>query len=105
MAQVTKFPVSLADRGKVGVDTAVAGSQPAGLPAGSDLATVSSAPQECAKTLEKALGHQVRLLRRERDLSAAELGRAAGISLGMISKIENGQISPLSRPSAASRMP
>lgn len=95
MAQVTKFPVSLAGRGKVGVDIADERSQPAaGLPAGSDLATVSSAPQECAKPLEKALGLRVRHLRRERDLSAAELGRAAGISLGMISKIENGQISP-----------
>ena len=33
-------------------------------------------------------------MRRERDLSLSDLAGAAGISLGMISKIENGQISP-----------
>lgn len=66
-----------------------------GLPTPStDLTTVSSAPEEAARTLEKALGHKVRTLRRDRDLSVAELGQAAGVSLGMISKIENGQISP-----------
>lgn len=60
-----------------------------------DLATVSNAPAaEPARTLERALGAQVRLLRRERDLSVADLAGAARISIGMLSKIENGQISP-----------
>lgn len=40
------------------------------------------------------LGYQVRMLRRERDLSASDLAAAAGISKGMISRIENGTISP-----------
>lgn len=59
-----------------------------------DLTTGSSAPPETPRTLERALGHQIRSLRRERDLSVSDLAAAAGVSLGMISKIENGQISP-----------
>ena len=58
------------------------------------LTTASNAPVAEARPLEKALGHQVRMLRRERDLSVADLGSAAGISPGMVSKIENGAISP-----------
>jgi transcriptional regulator with XRE-family HTH domain len=61
--------------------------------ASADLRTGSSAPAEDLRSLEKALGLQIRLLRRERDLSVADLAGAAGISIGMISKIENGQIS------------
>lgn len=37
---------------------------------------------------------QVRALRRRADLTVAELAGEAGISTGMLSKIENGQISP-----------
>ncbi len=59
-----------------------------------DLATVSTAPDESPRTLESALGLQIRLLRRELDLSVGDLSTAAGISIGMLSKIENGQISP-----------
>jgi transcriptional regulator with XRE-family HTH domain len=44
--------------------------------------------------LEQAIGLQIRRLRRQHDLSVADLANAAGISLGMLSKIENGQISP-----------
>lgn len=58
------------------------------------LTTVSNAPPEPSRSLEKALGLQVRLLRRERELSLNDLAAAAGISVGMMSKIENGQISP-----------
>ncbi len=58
------------------------------------LNTASNAPVVEERPLEKALGHQVRVLRRERDLSVADLGSAASISPGMISKIENGAISP-----------
>ncbi|WP_336490432.1 helix-turn-helix domain-containing protein [Methylobacterium nigriterrae] len=58
------------------------------------LNTASNAPVDDKRTLERALGHQIRLLRRERDLSVADLGAAAGISPGMVSKMENGQISP-----------
>lgn len=44
--------------------------------------------------LERALGNQIRALRRQQDLSVAHLAGAAGISNGMLSKIENGVISP-----------
>jgi transcriptional regulator with XRE-family HTH domain len=54
----------------------------------------SAAPPADARTLERALGHQIRSLRRQHDLSVADLAGAAGISNGMLSKIENGGISP-----------
>ncbi|WP_375465213.1 helix-turn-helix domain-containing protein [uncultured Methylobacterium sp.] len=59
-----------------------------------DLKTGSRAPSDTLRTLERALGHQIRQMRRERDLSLSDLAGAAGLSLGMVSKIENGQISP-----------
>lgn len=46
------------------------------------------------RSLEKALGNQIRALRRQHDLSVADLASAAGISNGMLSKIENGGTSP-----------
>jgi len=55
--------------------------------------TGSNAPATNERALERALGSQVRALRRQQDLSGADLAAAAGISLGMMSKIENGQIS------------
>ena len=58
------------------------------------LRTASNAPNVEERPLEKALGYQIRMLRRERDLSVGDLGAAAGISQGMVSKIENGTISP-----------
>jgi transcriptional regulator with XRE-family HTH domain len=59
----------------------------------SGLQTGSSAPQAPERNLERALGHQVRTIRRQQDLSVADLASAAGISNGMLSKIENGGIS------------
>lgn len=56
--------------------------------------TVSNAPPVAARMLERSLGKQVRKVRRDLDLSVADLAGAAGISTGMMSKIENGQISP-----------
>ena len=61
---------------------------------GSDYLTGSSAPLAENRSLERALGRQIRLLRRKQDLSVSDLASAAGLSLGMMSKIENGQISP-----------
>ena len=55
--------------------------------------TGSSAPQAPERNLERALGHQIRTIRRQQDLSVADLASAAGISNGMLSKIENGGIS------------
>ena len=63
-------------------------------PHDAELTTVSNAPEASPRTLERALGLQVRALRRERDLSIGDLAGASGLSIGMVSKIENGQISP-----------
>ena len=59
-----------------------------------DYVTGSGAPAAAAVTLEQALGVQVRSIRRELDLTVSDLAGAASISVGMLSKIENGQISP-----------
>ena len=45
-------------------------------------------------TLEQAIGVQVRQLRRRVGITVSELAASAGLSGGMLSKIENGQISP-----------
>ena len=58
------------------------------------LLTGSSAPKEAAATLESEIGAEVRRLRKSFDLTVSELGVASGISTGMLSKIENGSISP-----------
>jgi transcriptional regulator with XRE-family HTH domain len=60
----------------------------------SEITTGSNAPTQAPRTLERALGGQIRNLRRQHDLSVADMAAAAGISTGMMSKIENGQISP-----------
>lgn len=58
------------------------------------LATGSLASPARELTLEESLGAQIRQLRRRAELTGSDLATAAGISLGMLSKIENGQISP-----------
>ena len=58
-----------------------------------ELKTGSNAPSPEPRTLERALGAQIRATRRSHDLSVADLAAAASISTGMLSKIENGQIS------------
>jgi transcriptional regulator with XRE-family HTH domain len=55
--------------------------------------TGSAAPSQQTRSLERALGNQVRTIRRQQDLSIADLANAAGLSSGMMSKIENGAIS------------
>jgi transcriptional regulator with XRE-family HTH domain len=59
-----------------------------------DLRTGSRAPNEFTRSLESEIGTEVRKLRKELDLTVAELSAAANISTGMLSKIENGSISP-----------
>ena len=44
--------------------------------------------------LELAIGRQVRHFRQQLDLTVAEVARRAGMSRGMLSKIENGMTSP-----------
>jgi transcriptional regulator with XRE-family HTH domain len=58
------------------------------------LLTGSSAPLNATPTLESEIGAEVRRLRKGLDLTVSELGAASGISTGMLSKIENGSISP-----------
>jgi transcriptional regulator with XRE-family HTH domain len=59
-----------------------------------ELRTGSGAPEVGERTLERALGGEVRSLRHRLGLTVQDLATAAGISTGMLSKIENGQISP-----------
>jgi transcriptional regulator with XRE-family HTH domain len=67
---------------------------PLAAPADDDLTTGSSAPSGPPRSLEANIGTEVRRLRKSLDLTVAELGAAASISAGMLSKIENGGISP-----------
>jgi len=46
------------------------------------------------KNLEVAIGRQVRELRKRQRMTGADLAGQAGLSVGMLSKIENGVISP-----------
>ena len=59
--------------------------------------------------LEAAIGRQVRALRKKLDMRVTELAKLAGLSSGMISKIENGlaspSLSPLSALSGALNVP
>lgn len=53
----------------------------------------ASAPRASSVTVEQAIGAQIRQQRKKLDITSAELAATAKISPGMISKIENGQIS------------
>lgn len=44
--------------------------------------------------LEVAIGREVRAYRRKQEITVAELSAATGLSIGMLSKIENGNTSP-----------
>ena len=67
-------------------------------------ATGSNAPTTGELQLEVSIGRRVRLLRQRLQLTATELAAEAGLSPGMLSKIENGGTSPsLSTLQALSR--
>ncbi|MGH6736911.1 MAG: helix-turn-helix domain-containing protein [Methyloceanibacter sp.] len=57
-------------------------------------ATGSNAPTTGELNLEISIGRRVRLLRQRLQLTATELAAEAGLSPGMLSKIENGGTSP-----------
>jgi transcriptional regulator with XRE-family HTH domain len=57
-------------------------------------ATGSNAPTTGELNLEVSIGRRVRLLRQRLQLTATELAAEAGLSPGMLSKIENGGTSP-----------
>jgi len=44
--------------------------------------------------LEKAIGHEVRAYRKKLGITVTDLAASTGVSIGMLSKIENGNISP-----------
>jgi transcriptional regulator with XRE-family HTH domain len=46
------------------------------------------------KVLELAIGREVRSHRRQKSMTVADLSTATGLSIGMLSKIENGHTSP-----------
>ncbi len=46
------------------------------------------------KNLETAIGREVREFRRSRKMTVADLAASTGLSVGMLSKIENGMTSP-----------
>lgn len=84
--------------GKGGARTAPAKTAP-GKAAGQDArigpGTGSSAPDMAeGQSIENAIGAQVRALRKRQDMTVAELASQAGLSAGMLSKVENGAISP-----------
>jgi transcriptional regulator with XRE-family HTH domain len=53
--------------------------------------SIRDAPE---KNLEAAIGREVRAYRRRQNITVAELSATTGISIGMLSKIENGNTSP-----------
>ncbi|WP_246519913.1 helix-turn-helix domain-containing protein [Ancylobacter lacus] len=57
------------------------------------MSTGSNAPRIASPTIEQAIGAQIRQHRKKLDITSAELAATAKISPGMVSKIENGQIS------------
>lgn len=46
------------------------------------------------RNLEAAIGRELRALRRQQGMTVADLAGATGLSIGMLSKIENGNTSP-----------
>lgn len=70
-------------------------SQDTGNPAKPRLAQDPHAVREPrANNLEMAIGHEVRSFRKKLGITVADMAAATGISVGMLSKIENGNISP-----------
>ena len=59
-----------------------------------ELRTGSAAPEAAPNSIEASIGAEVRRLRKSLDLTVAGLAATAGLSTGMLSKIENGGISP-----------
>ncbi len=55
---------------------------------------MTAARPDADDPLEAAIGRKVRALRQGQGVKLSDLARASGLSLGMLSKIENGQTSP-----------
>lgn len=78
--------------------TQVAATQNADAARATRAARLNQNPHKVAEpremNLELAIGRQVRELRKRRRMTGAELARQTGLSVGMLSKVENGLISP-----------
>jgi transcriptional regulator with XRE-family HTH domain len=57
-------------------------------------AQIHGAQSSTSQSLEAAIGTQVRALRKRTDITVQDLATQAGLSISMLSKIENGQTSP-----------
>lgn len=53
-----------------------------------------SVREKAEKVLEVAIGREVRAYRRKKGITVADLSQSTGLSIGMLSKIENGNTSP-----------
>lgn len=53
-----------------------------------------TAPADKPRSIERHIGREVRRHRQRHQMTLADLAQATGLSPGMVSKIENGQISP-----------
>ncbi len=53
-----------------------------------------SVREKAEKVLEVAIGREVRAFRRKKGVTVADLSQSTGLSIGMLSKIENGNTSP-----------
>jgi len=53
-----------------------------------------SVSEQREKVLEVAIGRQVRSFRKQQQITVADLATKTGLSIGMLSKIENGNTSP-----------
>ena len=60
----------------------------------SEVGGTESAGKDRDSRLEVAIGRQVRQFRQQLDMTVVEVAKLAGLSPGMLSKIENGQTSP-----------
>ena len=73
-------------------------SQAAEMPTGISQPPLAQNPHKKSKRKEKnlevAIGREVKALRKQQGITVAELSASTGLSLGMMSKIENGLTSP-----------
>ncbi len=53
-----------------------------------------SVREKAEKVLEVAIGREVRAFRRKKGITVADFSQSTGLSIGMLSKIENGNTSP-----------
>jgi DNA-binding XRE family transcriptional regulator len=89
-------PISRTRRRVLGGKIRPAGLTPSAAvaPTGDPSRSLSNAPAHDRDTLEISIGRKIRALRQKLQLTGADLATEANISPGMLSKIENGGISP-----------